>query len=126
MTCDCGVYASPFWQHCYICHTPLKHKKQVNVDGNPEYPDYAAMKARAGEDWQEITNDSKLFNAFKNSLDEEAIRAVGKVPESYKSIANCLQCGNVYLPAWHGLKLLSCLWCFNRVKGLSVPQATEE
>ena len=88
-----------------------------------DHTTYQILKENAGEDWDEIISDPKLFNAFKQVNDEATMRAMGEVPPNYKSIAHCHHCGWVYLPAWQGEKLLSCLWCLNRVKGLAIPVA---
>lgn len=82
----------------------------------------ARLRKLAGDDWDEIARKPEPFSAFLCMV--QTVRAVraGQVPEHYTATTNCRQCGPV--PIWPGLpaEVAGCPWCFNRRRGLPVPQ----
>ena len=50
------------------------------------------------------------------------MRKRGQIPANYTSTTTCKHCGPV--PIWEGCppKVLGCPWCFNRHRGLPIPE----
>ena len=81
------------------------------------------IKRRAGTDWDEIANDPTQLKAFAELLMIEEMRQRGIVPDHYTSETECERCGTV--PIFEGCppQINGCPWCFNRIKGLPIPNA---
>ena len=80
------------------------------------------IRREAGNDWEEIANDPKQLKAFCELLMIEDMRLKGVTPDHYTSTTECKHCGHV--PIWEGCPpdVQGCPWCFNRIKGLPVPE----
>ncbi len=83
----------------------------------------ADLQQAAGPDWAEIENDPATLEALANSIQIRRMRERGEVPPDYTATTVCRHCGPV--PIFPGVaeRVLGCPWCFNRVKGLPVPEA---
>jgi len=79
------------------------------------------IRAMAGTDWQEIADDPAQLQAFVESADIVLMRQQGRVPEHYTVTTVCRRCGTV--PVFEGApaEVLGCPWCFNRIRGLPIP-----
>ena len=84
-----------------------------------ESPD--ELREAAEDDWDEISNDPAQLIAFADSQAIVQIRESGCVPGHYTSETTCRNCGTV--PIWQGCppQVSGCPWCFNRLKGLPMP-----
>ena len=78
------------------------------------------LRRAAGDDWEEFSVPAKIIG-FADSLATEQIREAGSVPDHYTGITKCKRCGPV--PIFPGCppKVNGCPWCFNRIKGLQIP-----
>jgi len=83
------------------------------------------LREAAQDDWDEVSNDPAQLVAFADSLAIVQIRESGGIPDSYTSTTECNHCGTV--PIWEGCppQVNGCPWCFNRHKGLPMPNAGE-
>ncbi len=83
----------------------------------------ADLQQAAGPDWPEIEQDPAAIEALANSIQIRRMREHGEVPPDYTATTVCRHCGPV--PIFPGVaeRVLGCPWCFNRVKGLPVPEA---
>ena len=54
------------------------------------------------------------------------MRERGQIPDHYTGTTTCSRCGPV--PIWEGCspEVNGCPWCFNRIKGLSIPAVATE
>ena len=79
------------------------------------------IRREAGNDWEEIAKDPKQLKAFCELLMIEDMRLKGVTPDHYTSTTTCKHCGPV--PVWEGCppEVNGCPWCFNRIKGLPIP-----
>lgn len=79
------------------------------------------IKRKAGPDWDEIANDPAQLEAFAGLIMVGEMREQGIVPDHYRAVTECIQCGSV--PIFEGLprKVKACPWCFNRKSGLPMP-----
>ena len=80
------------------------------------------LREAAEDDWDEVSNDPAQLVAFADSLAIVQIRESGGVPDTYVSVTTCQKCGPV--PIWPGClpQVQGCVWCFNRLAGLPMPQ----
>ncbi len=83
------------------------------------------LQERAEEDWEEISADSAKLKAFAELVMIEDMRRQGIVPDHYTATTHCKHCGPV--PIFEGCWPESdgCPWCFNRMKGLPMPNTGE-
>ncbi len=83
------------------------------------------IKRKAGSDWDEIADDPEQLKAFAELLMIGEMRERGIVPDHYTAETNCARCGTVSI--WPGCppQVDGCPWCFNRLKGLSIPGVKE-
>ena len=79
------------------------------------------LQREAGNDWDEIAGDPAQLKAFAELLMIEEMREKGICPDHYTATTVCIHCGPV--PIWEGCppEVEGCPWCFNRIKGLPVP-----
>ena len=79
------------------------------------------IREKAGDDWVDVANDPKRLKAFADLLAIEEMRQRGIVPDHYTSETECIHCGPV--PIFEGCPphVNGCPWCFNRIKGLPIP-----
>ena len=79
------------------------------------------IRERAGDDWEEISNDPEQLKAFAELLMIGEMRERGIVPDHYTATTNCKHCGPV--PIFEGCwpESDACPWCFNRLQGLPMP-----
>ncbi len=82
------------------------------------------LQARAAHDWAEISADPAKLKAFAELVMITDMRRQGLVPDHYTATTNCKHCGPV--PIFEGCTPESdgCPWCFNRLKGLPMPNNT--
>lgn len=85
----------------------------------------AELKEAAGEDWPDIEHDSKAMEAMAKALKLQRMRERGEIPPHYTATTICKHFGPV--PIFPGCPetVLGCPWCFNRMKGLPVPNRRE-
>ncbi len=84
-----------------------------------------------GSEWSELLenkNGELTEQEIPVAADMVAItemREKGIVPDHYTATTECKHCGPV--PTWPGCspKVGSCVWCFNRIKGLPMPGENE-
>jgi hypothetical protein len=81
----------------------------------------ADLKRLAGDEWGEIKDSPEELRAFAHLVAARRMRERGEVPKDYTAKTECPHCGVV--PIWEGApdKVLSCVWCFNRVDGKPMP-----
>ena len=93
----------------------IKKEKPVLIQSLEE------IKRKAGSDWDEIADDPAQLKAFAELLMIGEMRERGIVPDHYTSRTECKKCGTV--PIWLGCppQVNGCPWCFNRIKGLPMP-----
>ena len=79
------------------------------------------LQERAEQDWEDISADSAKLKAFAELVMIEDMRRQGIVPDHYTATTRCKHCGPV--PIFEGCWPESdgCPWCFNRIKGLPMP-----
>ena len=82
------------------------------------------LQKRAESDWEEIsTNPAKLV-AFAKLVMITDMRHRGIVPDHYTATTNCKHCGPVPIFEGNWPESDGCPWCFNRIKGLPMPETT--
>ena len=66
--------------------------------------------------------DKQQQEAFADLVAITKMRQQGQIPAHYTATTECRRCGVV--PIFEGVsyKVDGCPWCFNRVKGLPMPQ----
>ena len=125
-----GTYGTESPGHSHISKGPaarLDKSRVVSVDQWSkrlrETPD--ELQRAAEGDWDEVSNDPAQLVAFADSLAIVQIRESGGVPDTYVSVTKCRKCGPV--PIWPGCppQVNGCPWCFNRLKGLPMPNGYE-
>ena len=80
-----------------------------------------------GSEWSELleNRNNELADhetpTAKEMIEITEMRERGIVPGHYTATTECRHCGPV--PTWPGCapKVGSCVWCFNRIKGLPMP-----
>lgn len=79
------------------------------------------IREMAGEDWLEVNKNPVQLKTFADLLAIEDMRHRGIAPDHYTATAECRGCG--FVPIFEGLpdKVDGCPWCFNRIKGLPIP-----
>ncbi len=82
----------------------------------------ADLKQSAGLDWPEIPEDRATLEALARAIQIRRMRERGEVPPHYTSTSICWHCGPVPIFPGVGEQVEGCPWCFNRVRGLSVPR----
>ncbi len=89
-------------------------------------PTLDELKAAAGLDWPEIENDPATLEALARAIQTRRMRERGEILPHYTSTTVCARCGGVPIFAGVAERVLGCPWCFNRVKGRSVPRPRKE
>ena len=79
------------------------------------------LQERAGSDWDEVSANPTKLKSFAELMMITDMRHRGMVPDHYTATTNCKHCGPV--PIFEGCWPESdgCPWCFNRLKGLPMP-----
>ena len=79
------------------------------------------LQQRAEQDWEEISKSPEQLKALAELIMIEDMRHRGIVPDHYTATTICKHCGPV--PIFEGTWPESdgCPWCFNRIKGLPMP-----
>ena len=77
------------------------------------------LRKQAGIKWSDIKNDPAALQTLAYSIHTQRMIDRGEVPSDYKYIALCRGCGPVWL--WYKGKLEGCPWCWNRLRGKTVP-----
>ena len=86
-------------------------------------PDDNELRDIVDDDWEEISNDPAQLKVLRYTIKEAKQIRAGVVPDAYIAITDCRRCGSVYVWPGYPDPASSCPWCFNRVKGLPVPNA---
>ncbi len=84
----------------------------------------ADLRTLAGDDWPEIERNPDLLAAFANAVQTRRMRERCEVPAHYTATTTCKHCGLVHIFPGVPDRVDGCPWCFNRVKGLPVPEVT--
>lgn len=81
------------------------------------------LERLAGSDWFAFEVYPEQLRSFVEMVAIEDMRQRGVIPDHYTATTDCKHCGPV--PTWPGCapKVGSCVWCFNRIKGLPMPNA---
>ncbi len=84
------------------------------------------IEQKAGSDWDEIANDPEQLRAFAELLMIGDMRQKGIRPDHYTNTTECKHCGTV--PIWESCppQVDGCPWCFNRHKGLPMPDTANQ
>ncbi len=82
----------------------------------------ADLKQSARLDWPKIQEDRATLEALARAIQIRRMRERGEVPPHYTSTTICRYCGPVPIFPGVGEQVEGCPWCFNRVRGLSVPR----
>jgi len=79
------------------------------------------LQERAGSDWDEVSANPTKLKSFAELMMITDMRHRGIVPDHYIAETECKHCGPV--PIFEGCWPESdgCPWCFNRIKGLPMP-----
>ena len=104
--------------------------EQYGISENPKVPTDKTAKTSSvsfGSEWSELLenkNGELEEHQIPVATDMVAItemRERGIVPDHYTSETECKHCGPV--PIFEGCppKVNGCPWCFNRIKGLQIP-----
>jgi hypothetical protein len=83
------------------------------------------LKSFLGEDFDDYKNNPEALELWSYLLFTNNLMEKGKIPNNFTAITLCSSCGYVYvLPELtNGGHVLGCPWCWNRAKGLTVPNA---
>ena len=79
------------------------------------------IRQKAGDDWEEVSNDPAQLKAFADLVAISEMREHGIVPDHYTSETECKHCGLVPIFPACPPQVNGCPWCFNRIKGLPIP-----
>lgn len=79
-----------------------------------------------GEDWNDYKDNPQALKLWAEALHNSRLMEQGIAPPSFDGVTNCVHCGLVPVPKAiaNGGHVLGCGWCFNRTKGLPIPQPT--
>lgn len=82
------------------------------------------IKNVAGEDWNDIKDDTKAIYALADAIYKQKLMKKGQVPPTYTSSTLCANCGLVPVPPERRKNghVLLCPWCWNRLEGLPIPK----
>ncbi len=83
------------------------------------------LQERAESDWAEISTDPAKLKALAELVMIEDMRHRGIVPDHYTATTHCKHCGPgpIFEGCWSESD--GCPWCFNRLKGLPMPNGFE-
>ena len=97
----------------------LRHRVRVNKQ--PLMSALVQLQRLAGPDWAAFEAYLARLKAFAEMVMISEMREQGIVPDHYTSETECKHCGPV--PIFEGCppKVNGCPWCFNRIKGLQIP-----
>ncbi len=62
------------------------------------------------------------YQALIRAIETRRMRERGEVPPHYTEVTVCAHCGPIPIFPGVGEQVEGCPWCFNRVRGLSVPR----
>ncbi len=80
------------------------------------------LKEALEDDWDEVSNDPAQLEVARLWVTEAKQVADGVIPARYTQTSDCKFCGPVLVCDGYPLKANNCPWCFNRIKGLSIPK----
>lgn len=82
------------------------------------------LKSFLGGDWNDYKNNPEALEFWADLLSTNHLMEQGKLPDNFTATTWCDSCGHVYVPSelTNGGSVLGCPWCWNRVKGLSIPK----
>jgi hypothetical protein len=102
----------------------IKKSADMSAQNILDHIDMKKLKAFLGEDWDDYKDDPEslalwAYLLFKNHLIDRGI-----APANFTATTWCNLCGYVYVPPelTNGGNVLGCPWCWNRVKGLTIPK----
>jgi len=81
---------------------------------------YAELSDSDIDAWRDGALNRDNLRAFALAVHEGHEREAGRIPDSYQDIANCDQCGPVWL--FMPGDVPSCPWCINRYNGWPIPR----
>ena len=86
---------------------------------------YLELRREAAQDWPSLMANPALLDTFAHALATRRMRERGETPPDYTATTECAQCGPV--PIFDGCppKVLSCVWCTNRLAGRPMPVLDE-
>ncbi len=107
------------WGESPLVHSVDKRSKELRESADE-------LRWVAEDDWDEVSNDPAQLVAFADSLAIVQIRESGGIPDNYTSTTECKNCRTV--PIWQGCppQVDGCPWCFNRHKGLPMPDTANQ
>ncbi len=82
----------------------------------------ADLKQSTGFGWPEIQHDHATLEALARAIQTRRMRERSEVPPHYTEVTVCAHCGPIPIFPGVGEQVEGCPWCFNRVRGLSVPR----
>jgi len=109
--------------------THLAHPKNINtcnqLPEGLEKIDTEKLRIFLGEDWDDYKDNPEALEGWSNLLAENHLIDQGEVPSSFTATTHCIACGDVFIPSSlvNGGEVLGCPWCWNKAKGLPIPQA---
>lgn len=74
----------------------------------------------AGDAWEAMDSTDRIRLA--EAIATRKMREQGRVPKHYTAQTQCHGCGPVPIFPGAPRVVLSCPWCFNRVRGLPIPR----
>jgi len=75
-----------------------------------------------GDDWDEVSNDPAQLEAARFLVTEAKQVSNGVIPDRYTQKTECKFCGPVFVYEGYPQPANNCPWCFNRIKGLPIPE----
>ena len=97
----------------------LRHRVRVNKQ--PLMSALVQLQRLAGPDWPAFEACPARLKAFAEMVMISEMREQGIVPDHYTSETECKHCGPVPIFPGCPSKVNGCPWCFNRIKGLQIP-----
>ncbi len=95
------------------------------VHPNTNLVSHNKLRLLAGPDWPEISADPLKLEAFRVAAETSKQIRLGIVPDHYTNTTKCKHCGPVPIFEDCPPQVDGCPWCFNRHKGLPIPNIGE-
>lgn len=83
------------------------------------------LKTFLAEDWELYQNNTEALHCWADLLHERQLMEQGKIPKDFTVVTYCVCCGDVFIPpaqANNG-SVDGCPWCWNKARGLPIPNA---
>ena len=81
-----------------------------------------ALREALEDDWDEVSNDPAQLEAARFLVAEAKQVSNGVIPDRYTQKTECKFCGPVFVYEGYPQPANNCPWCFNRIKGLPIPE----